>query len=68
MLYAASGGALTTLKFLIKCGANLSKQDIYGDSLITRAAINFNAELLKYLLSLDDLDSNKVWGTLVGEL
>lgn len=68
LLYAASGGALTTFKFLIKLGADLDKRDVYGDSLINRAAINFNAELLKFLLSLDDLDSDKVWETLVGEL
>jgi len=65
LLYAASGGALTTFKFLIKLGADLDKRDVYGDSLINRAAINFNAELLKFLLSLDDLDSDKVWETLV---
>ena len=68
LLYAASGGALTTFKFLIKLGADLNKRDVHGDSLISRAAINFNAELLKFILSLDDLDSDKVWETLVGKL
>ncbi|CAH1788258.1 unnamed protein product [Owenia fusiformis] len=67
ILLAASSGALASLRCLINLGANVTRQDDAGSSVIQLAALRFHTNILEFFIKWNR-EEVKVWDSLVGML
>ncbi|BFY97941.1 hypothetical protein BsWGS_00981 [Bradybaena similaris] len=64
LLLAASAGALSVVKCLIKLSADVDARDTDNNNVVTLAALRFHTNVLQYLIE-KDLPSVNVWQILV---
>lgn len=68
-LVAASGGFVECVKFLLQVGAKYEATDVYGNTAVHKATLNFHTKVLEYFINRlgNGIKCLPVWHILVGK-